>query len=434
MLQNASRGSDNKLQVQLMLMCAIQSILSTNRVRAFVRSTFPAVIALAVTSAVSLGQEPQPQMSSETPAATQPAGEQKVTAQTHPNNPELWNTEQMMDDAVVQISRRYNLNDAQSEYTRLLLTGRVRAFLDIHEKDIRELLRESIDLRLGKSLGSPQAYQKWAERAAPIYLAAQNAILEGNAEWREILDETQKVTHDADLAAMHANFEQVSRMLDTWRAGNAPPMLANAQQAQNAQQTGLSGGGTTTAQQGRVSDPQQPVIQRQVEDSWLAYVNRFIDTYQLDDKQAISARDKIYKDIRDQATRYRDQKRSEFAALDAETLSAKPKWDKQEIERRRKKLERPIGDLFTTLDQRLRTLPDQKQLKNADAEKVRQLEAWYKMLAGQFDIKESNDKKADSKAPAAAPAEQKPSEPPPPVDTDPEEQPVDVPEKGSQAP
>ena len=426
-----------------MLMCAIHSILFTNRVRAFAKSTFSAVIALAVTSAVSLGQEPQPQMSTETPAsATQPAGEQKVTAQTHPNNPELWNTEQMMDDAVVQISRRYNLNDAQSEYTRLLLTGRVRAFLDIHEKDIRELLRESIDLRLGKSLGSPQAYQKWAERAAPIYLAAQNAILEGNAEWREILDETQKVTHDADLAAMHANFEQVSRMLETWRAGNAPPMLANAQQAQNAQQTGLSGGGTATAQQGRVSDPQQPVIQRQVEDSWLAYVNRFIDTYKLDDKQAISARDKIYKDIRDQATRYRDQKRSEFAALDAETLSAKPKWDKQEIERRRKKLERPIGDLFTTLDQRLRTLPDQKQLQGADAEKIRQLEAWYKMLAGQFDIKETNDKKggtpspAPAKTPAAAPAEDKPSEPAskPPTDTKPDKEPEAAPEKGSKTP
>ncbi len=422
-----------------MLMCAIHSILSTNRVRAFVRSTFQAAIALALTTAVTSAQEPAPQMSTDTPAsATQPAGEQKVTAQTHPNNPELWNTEQMMDDAVVQISRRYNLNDAQSEYTRLLLTGRVRAFLDIHEKDIRELLRESIDLRLGKSLGSPQAYQKWAERAAPIYLAAQNAILEGNAEWREILDETQKVTHDADLAAMHANFEQVSRMLDTWRAGNAPPMLANAQQAQNAQQTGLSGGGATPAQQGRVSDPQQPVIQRQVEDSWLAYVNRFIDTYQLDDKQAISARDKIYKDIRDQATRYRDQKRSEFAALDAETLSAKPKWDKQEIERRRKKLERPIGDLFTTLDQRLRTLPDQKQLQSADPEKIRQLEAWYKMLAGQFDIKETNDKKgaAPSPTPAKPSAEDKPSEPAstPSTDTKPDKEPEAAPEKGDKAP
>lgn len=294
-------------------------------------------------------------------------------------------------------------------------------------------------MRLGKSLGSPQAYQKWAERAAPIYLAAQNAILEGNAEWREILDETQKVTHDADLAAMHTNFEQVSRMLDTWRAGNAPPMLANAQQAQNAQQTGLSGGGTATAQQGRVSDPQQPVIQRQVEDSWLAYVNRFIDTYQLDDKQAISARDKIYKDIRDQATRYRDQKRSEFAALDAETLSAKPKWDKQEIERRRKKLERPIGDLFTTLDQRLRTLPDQKQLQSADAEKIRQLEAWFKMLAGQFDIKETNDKKggAPSPTPAKAPAaEKKPSEPAPtpPSDTKSDKEPEAAPEKGDKTP
>lgn len=350
-------------------------------------------------------------MSTQTPPATQPVDDQKITAQTHPNNPELWNTEQMMEEAVIQISRRYNLNDAQTDYTRLLLTSRVRAFLDVHEKDIRELLRESIDLRLGLKPGSGEAYQKWAERAGPIYEAAQKAILDGNTEWREILDEQQKVTHDADLAAMHTNFQHVSRMLDGWKAGNAPPMLANAQQGQNAQKSGLSGGGTT-AGEGRVSDPQQPVIQRQVEDSWLAYVNRFIDTYQLDEKQGISARDKIYKDIRDQATRYRDLKKDEFAALDAETLSPKPKMDKQEIERRRKKLERPIGELFLTLDQRLRTLPDQSQLKNADAEKVRQLEAWNKMLAGQFDLNQHVDSKTESKAPEKpAPPEQATKEP-----------------------
>ena len=368
------------------------------------RRTRKLCLYLAVAMAGSAGhvgaqvQSSEPQMSTQSPPVTQPADDQKITAQTHPNNPELWNTEQMMEDAVIQISRRYNLNPAQTDYTRLLLTSRVRAFLDIHEKDIRELLRESIDLRLGLKPGSAQAYQKWAERAGPIYEAAQQAILDGNTEWREILDDQQKVTHDADLAAMHANFQQVSRMLDTWKAGNVPPMLANAQQGQNAQKSGLSGGGTTVGE-GRVSDPQQPVIQRQVEDSWLAYVNRFVDTYQLDEKQGISARDKIYKDIRNQVTRYRDLKKDEFAALDAEALSPKPKMDKQEIERRRKKLERPIGELFQTLDQRLRTLPDQLQLKNADPDKVRQLEAWYKMLAGQFDLNRPADSKSETKTP-----------------------------------
>lgn len=394
------------------------------RARAFCSVLSMSVLAAFVGSSSSFAQTVQPQMSTENPpAATQPAGDEKITAQTHPNNPELWNTEQMMEDAVVQISRRYNLNPAQTDYTRLLLTSRVRAFLDLYEKDIRELLRESIDLRMGLKPGSAQAYQKWAERAGPIYQAAQEAILGGNAEWREILDEEQKKTHDADLAAMHANFDQVSRMLDTWKAGNAPPMLANAQQGQNGgKQTGLSGGGDVV-NQGRVSDPQQPVIQRQVEDSWLAYVNRFIDTYQLDDKQAISARDKIYKDIRNEATRYRDLKKNEFAALDAETLSPKPKLDKPEIERRRKALERPIGELFETLNQRLKTLPDQKQLKNVDPDKLRQLDAWYKMLAGQFDLKkqdapaEANSKgnpeakKRGNKAGDKAEEDAKPSEP-----------------------
>lgn len=316
-----------------------------------------------------------------------------ATAQSHPNNPELWNVEQMMEDAVLQISRRYNLNPAQEEYTRLLLTSRVRAFLDQHEKDVRELLRESIDMRLGIKPGTPDAYKRWAERAAPIYTAAQQAILDGNEEWGAILDETQKKTHDADLSAMRTSFDQVGRMLENWKSGQGPVGFNFAQQqAKPGQgQQGLGGGPVTQA---RVSNPQPPVVQQQVEDTWQAYVNRFIRTYGLDEKQAISARDKIYKDIRDQANQYREKHKAEFASISAETYAQKPKVDLKEIDRRRKELERPLGEMFVTLDRRLRTLPDAKQIASADAKQVEQLNAMFKLLAGELGVTDKEDGKS----------------------------------------
>ncbi len=328
------------------------------------------VVAMALWAGLGLfGATAYSQQTAESSSKEDP---QKATAQTHPNNPELWNTEQMMEEAVLQISRRYNLNKAQEEYTRLLLVKRVRAFLDKYEPDVRELLKESIDLRLGKMAGTPEAYAKWAIRAAPIYAEAQKAILEGNDEWRAVLNDDQKKIHDNDLAQMRSNFQNVDRLLDGWKSGKGPIVAQGGQTIQ-------SGAGATA--QGRVSDPQVPITRQQDEDNWLAYVNKFISTYKLDDKQKIAARDKIYKDIREEVNKYREKKKSDFEKLDAEALS--PKSKPQDVQRRRIELEKPIKERFVLLDSRLRQLVDRKQLADADREEERQLEAWFKMLSGQ---------------------------------------------------
>lgn len=332
--------------------------------------------------------------------------EKAATAQSHPNNPELWNVDQMMEEAVLQISRRYNLNKAQEDYTRLLLTNRVRAFLDIHEQDVRELLRESIDMRLGIKPGTADEYMRWAARAAPIYNAAQQAILDGNEEWGVILDVEQKKIHEADLSAMRTSFAQVDRMLENWKAGQGPAGGIAVAQPQPQTQQGLAGGGTAVTQ-ARVSNPQTPVIQQHIEDTWQAYVNRFIHTYGLDEKQAISARDKIYKDIRDQANQYRERRKAEFSALNEEAYARKPKTDLKAIDRRRHELERPLGEMFVLLDKRLRTLPDAKQIANADAKNIEHLEAMYKMLAGEFGA--APEKADDKKSPAADAGPTKPA-------------------------
>lgn len=330
------------------------------------------ICAMAAAGAIYFGsvgsaQEPKP---GDTPAT------QKPTAITHPNNPELWDTDQMMEEAVIQISRRYNLNKDQEAYTRLLLVERTRAFLEKHETDVRDLLRESIDLKNGLKPGTPDAFQKWATRAKPLYQAAQSAIMEGNHEWRAILDPSQIKIHDADLAQMETNFNQVGKLLDTWQAGSGGAALANGPNQQQAG-TAVAGG----PNQSRLSDPQPPVVQKVPEDSWLAYVNRFISVYKLDDKQAISARDKVYKDMRDEATRYRESRKDEFAEVELKMKNPE-NAGATELTQRRAKLERPLHEMFVQLDQRLKRLPNSAQLAGADPLELKQLETWYRLLAG----------------------------------------------------
>jgi hypothetical protein len=346
-----------------------------------------AVILVLVSAAPSWGQTPAG-------AAPSPTSQDVPTAQTHPNNPEMWNVDKMMEDAGLQISRRYNLNPAQENYTKLLLRKRVTAFLEQYETDVRELLKESIDLRLGLKSGGIEAYKKWATRAVPIYKAAKDAILEGNEEWRQILNPDQLKIHDMDLALMKTNFEQVTRVMSDWEAGKGPAgpgAIAGANATPQANQA---------MQAAMVSKSQAPIVRSMIEDSWEAYTNHFIKTYKLDEKQKNAAKEGILKEYRTEATKYRDRRKAEFDELDQQIRNPKPKWNPIEVARRRAEMEKPIRRMFVSLDGRLQQLPDSKQRAAADATERTSLEAMFKML--------SSD--PGEKLPQREPAKDKPSE------------------------
>ncbi|MFH1419010.1 MAG: hypothetical protein ABII12_12090 [Planctomycetota bacterium] len=348
------------------------------------------------------------------PSSDPPAQKQdnQPTAQTHPHNPELWNVDQMMEDAVLQIARRYNLNKAQENFTRLLLVGRVRAFLDEHEGEVRQLLTENIELRLNPAKATPEAYKDWAIKALPVYEAAQEAIFAGNEEWREILDEDQKKLHDQDLAQMRTNFDQVERTLSQWQRGEGL-----AAPRRSLQTDGPDG------QAGRLSDPQQGGVVRSqfMEDNWLAYVNLFIQAYKLDEKMANAARAKIHKEALAQAKAYREKHEREFEAIEQEMRHPSTDPEKptkpRELVLRKAGLERPIRTMFVKMNERLQELPTSKQKNDVDAQKQQQLINLFKMLSGEYDPKEPTnigatgrpDPKAATTAPATAPADAAPT-------------------------
>lgn len=340
---------------------------------------------LVFCSQVAVGQQPP----------TQSGDAKKApTAQTHPNNPEMWNIEAMMEEAVTQIARRYNLSEPQENYTRLLLKKRTIAFLEVNEKDVRELLKESIDLRTGTKPPSFEAYMKWAVRAAPIYAEASKAIIEGNDEWRAILNDEQKKTHDADLSLMRTNFDQVGKTMEEWQKGNTPVGRAPG--------TAPGEGGP-----GVVGNPQQgqklivppAIVRREPEDNWLAYANLFIDTYRLDEKQANAARDRVHKDMKDQAIKYRQKHKAEFEAVETGTkLAGASKMKIQETAAKKVELEKPVREMFMDMDRRLDGLVDSKQRANVNLDKKKLLDRNFETLAGT-----SRDELAKQKSDGPAP-------------------------------
>lgn len=358
--------------------------------------------------------------------STQPAA-QAPTAKTHPNDPMLWDAEQMMEEAVQQISARYKLTAPQEDYTRLLLKKRVREFLDQYESEVRELLQESIDIRLGRKDSDPAALMKWAIRAMPVYDAAKNAILDGNNEWRAILDEEQIKTHDLDLRLMAANFEGVTGTLRQWEKGEGRLAVA-----------GGSAGGAAQ-QSGGITGPGALARRPEIEDSWIAYVERFINVYKLDDAKRIAAREKIHKEQLEKAKQYREANKEKFRKIDEEREKIGPEHPVEvrmrmirETDQKRRDLEAPIHRLFIDLTRRLDTLPSSKQRAAVTEADRKSLDELYRRLAGAGTKSDaaSREKAGDSAGPSK---DEKPGEAPA-KDARPEDSPAkDAPKTGEAA-
>src|SRR5262245_18942178 len=75
-------------------------LITTHGISAFLTAGMTLSLALTVPVQAQATKPPAAYGKEKGPAA----------ALTHPNNPEIWNAERMMEDAVLQISRRYNLN------------------------------------------------------------------------------------------------------------------------------------------------------------------------------------------------------------------------------------------------------------------------------------------------------------------------------------
>ena len=337
------------------------------------------------------------------PAAAQPAenaGDAAPTAQTHPYNPMMWDVDTMMEQAVQQISRRYSLNPKQEEYTRLLLQNRVKAFLAAHETEVRELLQESIDMRLGRAKADPASLKMWAERAMPLYQEASAAILEGNEEWGVILNDQQKKIHEGDLRLMRTSFEGVTGTLQAWARGSGPklpPIKDPNAVAQNAAETGASQNG------GSVSQNPKPVEAQYVEDNWLSYVNMFVAAYGLDEAAKTSARDKIYKEQFGKAKEYRKRRAANFERVEKQLKDLTPANASRRpaIQSRLKSLERPIYDLFIEMDERLHKLLTAAQVAEVDAEKKLQLERLHAALSGKKEVPAASSKSKRVRRPAS---------------------------------
>lgn len=278
------------------------------------------------------------------------------------NSPLFWDVSQVIDGYVKTMARYYNLTEKQEQYTRELMNQRVKQFLKDYEKDVRTLFGEYYEYQLRQQKPTPEAAKDFARRAAPLMEAIRGEIMDGNMQWRRILNEEQLKKHDRDLDLMKQTFDRVEDTFKRWGEGDVRDSDVGIRES-----TGPRG------------------VMRG-EDAMEHYVRNFIAMYNLDDGQKQTAAS-ILREIREEAARYREANKDRLSSIDArfkELAATNPKDDPEEqkrikeegrkLDRERIELEKPINEeLFNRLKKRLEDIPtaDQRNAYKARMDALR---------------------------------------------------------------
>ncbi len=267
--------------------------------------------------------------------------------------PAAASVDRIMDHAVRNISRRYNLNKGQADFTRDLMRRKVYQFLEDHEGEVWPVIRDLLATQLGgEAPDSTEQMKRIGKAAGPLVSLAEEAIISANEEWGEILTAEQQKTHDFDMAKMREQFAGIGRNFKSWADGHHPE------------------NGIFPRKQKTVGGPQRPhrpeggelpppsVGHIDPKSLFDTIVEQFIKDYELEVSQIASARS-ILDEFRDKADRFLKKNAVELAQSLAEQRDARRVADATRIRQgsaKHRKLLAPVYELLKEMEGRLQKL------------------------------------------------------------------------------
>lgn len=268
--------------------------------------------------------------------------------------------EQIMDQAVKNIARRYNLNDAQKEETQKLMKREVMRFLQEHEADVWPAIRDLLTIQIdGKLPESKEAIERLGKVGKPLTKLAQQAIFEANDEWRLYLNPDQKRIHDFDMAEMRETFSQIDRNMDRLEKGEMPDGGVFPPPKPVA-------GGPPKPRKPADGLPKPEIFEINIFEN---FVENFIKEFGLDPAQTDAARS-ILNETKTKADAFKLTKEQELLKVAMEKKAAAETRDrdrKEKAEAMKKDLLKPIDALFGEFEGRLKGLLTTAQLQKYEA-------------------------------------------------------------------
>lgn len=316
---------------------------------------------LTVFTAIAAGQQAQQPQPQPQPPASQPttppvarpatATADAATALESGSTPTSATVEKIMEEAVKNISRRYNLNEAQTAETQNLMKREVSRFLKEHEAEVWPAIRDLLAAQLGgKPPDNREEVMRIGKSARPLVALAKDAIIKANEEWRMYLTPEQKVTHDYDLGEIEKTFSQIDKNFGDWAAGQPtdaglfPPPPPDDRSPPRPRKPTAG-----------IPEPEVETFRVSIFDT---FVEEFIKDYQLDQGQIDSARS-ILKEFKVKANDFKAAKQEDLAKIAVDQKAAMEARDRDKIaatEAARKKVLEPVYALFGEMEMRLKGL------------------------------------------------------------------------------
>lgn len=262
-----------------------------------------------------------------------------------------------MEEAVRNIARRYNLNEAQSRETDQLMKREVHKFLKDHEAEVWPVIRDLLAAQFGGKPPEAAEAMRIGKSARPLVGLAKDAIVRANEEWRSFLNTDQKAMHDYDMAEMDKTFQKIEKNFDDWAlgqptdAGLFPPPPAEDLSPPKPRKPSPG-----------LPDPEVEVFRVSIFDT---FVEEFIKENQLDHGQIDSARS-ILKEFKSKANDFKKAKKLELSKIAAAQRTALDARDREKMvaaEAERKKLLEPVQALIGEMEERLKGLLTTGQLE-----------------------------------------------------------------------
>ncbi len=258
----------------------------------------------------------------------------------------------MIRQAAENVSRRYNLNGDQAQFTQDMMAARVYKFLDEHEDEIWPIIRDMSRYQNPNKRLPPKAAKRMGKALKPLFLEARAAILEANSEWREILSPEQKRLHDHDLNEMQHSFKELDDRFTNWSEGKV---------------TDEQGIFPSEREDRPPVDPKMPALKQSSADRaremnvewWDGYVGGFIEDYELDDGQVTTARS-ILKELKQRAEAQKAARKADYERVQQKLDEATRAKDLDKLhaaEAEKAELNAFLPVLFKELKKRLDTIP-----------------------------------------------------------------------------
>lgn len=278
----------------------------------------------------------------------------------------LIDPKQMLDQALRDTSRRYNLDSEQKDLAKEIIGEHGKRFFDKHWDEIKALQMEAMKLRISGE-EDPETIKALGKRFKVIFEDARKVMEESGDEFHKILDEDQAKQHDDDRKMMREGLDRAAEMLDKTIADGITPWARSR----------MENGESADAQRRRMRWTGGGLVERE----WEAYVQAFIMHYKLDDtqtgranqmlelakKDAADFRKSREAEIKDIVDAYRKlaaaekEKGKDITSAEKADFAAKRKALDGESE----KLEKPLETMFKDLREALDTLPTDEQKRKA---------------------------------------------------------------------